>query len=133
MMENIQSNQRVVRDAFATGSPGGSVFGEYIQANWFESEEDNDMSIVSWKDLAVFAGGLLFGTAGVSVLASDDAKKVYTQATAAALRGRECVQTTAQNIRENCEDIYSDAVEINEERAAKKNAAEAVIEDAAEA
>lgn len=88
------------------------------------------MSILSWKNLAVFAGGLLFGTAGVSVLSSDDAKKVYTQATAAALRGRECVMTTAQTIRENCDDVYSDAVKINEERAAEKAQREEIIEDA---
>ena len=41
--------------------------------------------------------------------------------------------TTATTIRENCEDIYADAVEINEKRAAKKEAEEAVIEDAAAA
>ena len=40
--------------------------------------------------------------------------------------------TTATTIRENCEDIYADAVEINEKRAAKE-AEEAVIEDAAAA
>ena len=33
--------------------------------------------------VAVFAGGVLFGTAGLKVLGSKDAKKVYTQGTAA--------------------------------------------------
>ena len=85
------------------------------------------------KEIGLFIGGILAGTAGVSILSSDDAKKVYTQATAAALRGKEEVMTTATTIRENCEDIYADAIEINEKRAAKKEAEEAVIEDAAAA
>ena len=39
-----------------------------------------------YKNLALFAGGILFGSAGVKLLASKDAKKVYTHAAAAALR-----------------------------------------------
>ena len=38
---------------------------------------------VDWKKVGTFAGGFVFGTAGVKVLASDDAKKVYTQCSAA--------------------------------------------------
>lgn len=41
------------------------------------------------KKLGVFAGGVLFGTAGIAVLASKDAKKLYTQCTAAVLRGKD--------------------------------------------
>ena len=37
-----------------------------------------DFIMVDWKKIALFAGGTLFGTAGVKILASDDAKKVYT-------------------------------------------------------
>ena len=90
-----------------------------------------DLFVGNKKEIGLFIGGILAGTAGVSILSSDDAKKVYTQATAAALRGKEEVMTTATTIRENCEDIYADAVEINEKRAAKKEAEEAVIEDTA--
>ena len=36
--------------------------------------------------LGLFAGGVLFGTAGLKILTSRDAKKVYTQTTAAVLR-----------------------------------------------
>ena len=35
---------------------------------------------------ALFAGGLLFGTAGLKLLSSKDAKNVYAHTTAAALR-----------------------------------------------
>lgn len=86
------------------------------------------------KGIGLFLGGVLMGTAGISVLKSDDARKVYVQGTAAALRGKEEVMTTATTLRENCEDIYAEALEINEKRAAKKaaEAAEEIIEDMAE-
>ena len=40
---------------------------------------------INWKKVGLFASGTLFGTAGIKVLASDDAKKVYTNCTAAVL------------------------------------------------
>ena len=69
------------------------------------------------KKAGIFAGGVLFGTAGVKILASDDAKKVYTNCTAAVLRAKDCVMKTATKIQENAEDIYAEAQIINEERA----------------
>ena len=47
------------------------------------------------KKIGCFIGGVLFGTAGVKVLSSKDAKKVYTNCTAAALRAKDCVMKTA--------------------------------------
>ncbi len=85
---------------------------------------------MNWKKFGAFAGGVLFGTAGLKILSSKDAKKVYTHTTAAVLRAKECVMTTATNIKENAEDILADAKEINENRAAAEEAQ--VIEDAAE-
>ena len=82
----------------------------------------------NWKKTGIFAGGVLFGTAGIKILGSKDAKKVYTNCTAAALRAKECVMKTASNIQENAEDIYAEAQQINEDRAAK----EAEYEDAQE-
>ena len=67
--------------------------------------------------LGLFASGVLFGTAGIKVLSSKDAKKVYTHVTAAVLRGKDCVMETATRIQENAEDIYAEAKQINEERA----------------
>ena len=85
---------------------------------------------MNWTKLGIFASGVLFGTAGVKVLTSKDAKKAYTQTTAAVLRAKECVMTTATNMREGAEDILADATAINEQRA-EETAAE-VIEDASE-
>lgn len=70
------------------------------------------------KKTGIFAAGVLFGTAGIKVLSSKDAKKVYTHCTAAALRAKESVLKTVTNIQENAEDIYAEAQQINEERAA---------------
>ena len=71
---------------------------------------------MSWGKLGLFAGGVLFGTAGLKILSSKDAKKVYTHTTAAALRAKECVMTAA-TIKENADDILADAKKINEDRA----------------
>ena len=80
------------------------------------------------KKTGIFAAGVLFGTAGIKVLGSKDAKKVYTGCTAAVLRAKECVMKAATTIQENAEDIYAEAQQINEERAAK----EEIFEDEAE-
>ena len=65
----------------------------------------------------IFAAGVLFGTAGIKILTSKDAKKLYTGCTAAVLRAKDCIMKTATNLQENAEDIYADAKSINEERA----------------
>ena len=67
----------------------------------------------------IFAAGVLFGTAGIKLLSSKDAKKLYTNCTAAVLRAKECVMKTATTIQENAEDIYAEAQQINEDRAAQ--------------
>lgn len=87
---------------------------------------------INIKKIGIFAAGVLFGTAGVKILASKDAKKVYTNCTAAILRAKECVMKTATNIQENAEDIYAEAQQINEDRAAKEAAYENVTEEARE-
>ena len=72
---------------------------------------------VDGKKLGVFAAGVAFGTAGIKVLSSKDAKKLYTNCTAAVLRAKECVLKTATKVQENAEDIYAEAQQINEDRA----------------
>ena len=75
---------------------------------------------INWKKIGLFAGGTLFGTPGVKILSSKDAKKVYTGCTAAVLRAKDCVMKTATTIQENAGDIYAEAKDINEARAAKE-------------
>lgn len=81
--------------------------------------------------IGLFLGGVLFGTAGVKVLSSKDAKKAYVHCTAAALRAKDSVMKTATTIQENAEDVLAEAKQINEERAAKE--AEKVVDDEAAA
>ena len=69
------------------------------------------------KHMGIFAAGVLFGTAGIKILSGKDAKKVYTHGTAAALRAKDFCMKTAAAVQENAEDIYAEAVQINEERA----------------
>ncbi len=79
--------------------------------------------------VAVFVGGVLFGTAGMKVLGSKDAKKAYTHGVAAALRMKDCVMETTSKVQENAEDILAEAKQINEDRYEKeKNAVEAAEE-----
>ncbi len=83
------------------------------------------------KKFGLFAAGVLFGTAGIKVLSSKDAKKVYTHTTAAVLRAKDSVMETVTTVRENAEDIYADAKAINQQRVQQE--ADALIEDASEA
>lgn len=85
------------------------------------------------KHLGLFAAGVLFGTAGIKLLGSKDAKKVYTQTTAAALRVKDSVMKTVTVVRENAEDIYAGAKDINERRAEQEAADEIADQPAAEA
>ena len=81
---------------------------------------------MNMKKLGSFAAGVLFGTAGLKILGSEDAKKVYAHTTAAALRAKDCVMKAVTTVREGAQDIYADAQDINEIRAQK----DTVIEDA---
>lgn len=78
------------------------------------------------KKLAMFAAGVLFGTAGIKLLSSKDAKKAYTHITAAGLRMKDSVMETVTAVQENAADILAAAKDINEARAAKE--AEAQVE-----
>ncbi len=82
------------------------------------------------KKIGLFAGGVLFGTAGIKALSSKDAKKAYTQTTAAALRVKDSVMNTVTSVRENADDIYAGAQAINEQRAEEE--ACIIVEDASE-
>ena len=79
---------------------------------------------INWKKPGLFAAGVAFGTAGIKILTSDDAKKLYTNCTAAVLRAKETVMNTVTTVQKNAEDIYEGAKQNNEARAEAKVAAE---------
>ena len=82
---------------------------------------------MTMKKIAMFAAGVLFGTAGIKLLGSKDACKVYAHTAAAALRAKDSVMTTVTALREGADDIYAEAKAINERRAEAEAAA--VVED----
>lgn len=88
------------------------------------------MKKIDVKNTGIFAAGVLFGTAGIKLLASKDAKKAYTHGTAAVLRAKEFVMKTVTTLQENVEDIYAEAQQINEERAAQQEVWEEEKEEA---
>lgn len=77
----------------------------------------NFVNKVDVKKTGIFAAGVLFGTAGIKILSSKDAKKLYTNCTAAVLRAKDCIMKTATLVQENAEDIYAEAQQMNEDRA----------------
>ncbi len=81
--------------------------------------------------IALFIWGTLFGSAGLKILSSKDARKVYTHTTAAVLRCKDEVMKHVELVQESCSDILADAKQINADR---KKAEEAeFIEESAEA
>lgn len=86
---------------------------------------------IDGKKTGIFAAGVLFGTAGIKLLTSRDAKKVYSHGTAAVLRAKDCIMKTVTNVQENASDIYAEAKQINAYREIEAEAQ--VVEDEAEA
>lgn len=86
---------------------------------------------IDGKKTGIFAAGVLFGTAGIKLLTSRDAKKVYSHGTAAVLRAKDCIMKTVTNVQENASDIYAEAKQINADRDIEAEAQ--VVEDEAEA
>ena len=78
------------------------------------------LNVSHMKKLGLFLGGVLFGTAGVKLLSSKDAKKAYVHVTAAGLRMKASVMGTVTTVQENAADILASAKELNEDRAAKE-------------
>ena len=67
------------------------------------------------KKLALFLGGVVFGSAGFKVLSSKDAKKVYTQTTAAVLRMKDCTMQTVNKVQEEA-GLKSSGKDLNNRR-----------------
>ena len=89
------------------------------------------LDLFKWSHVGIFAGGILFATKGVELLRSRESRDVFVKATALGVRNRDDVMKCVTSIREECEDIYADALELNkkkEEETAAQTAKE-VIED----
>ena len=73
-----------------------------------------------YSKLAFFAGGVLFGSLGLKLLTSKDAKQVYTHLTAAGLRAKDSVMEAVTCVQEQAGDILASAKDLNDERAARE-------------
>ena len=73
-----------------------------------------------YSKLACFVGGALFGSVGIKLLSSKDAKNAYVHVAAAGLRMKDSVMQSVTTVQENASDILASAKELNEERAAKE-------------
>lgn len=80
--------------------------------------------------IAIFVYGALFGSAGLRILASRDARKVYTHLTAAGLRCKQELMRNVDQVQAVCSDILADAKKINAEREAAESVA--FVEDASQ-
>ena len=80
------------------------------------------------RGFRLFAGGVLFGTAGLKILGSRDAKRGYAHIAAALMRARDEVMKQVTSVRESFSDVMADARDINAKRAQEEAA---IIEDAA--
>ncbi len=83
---------------------------------------------MGWGKVGLLVGGAVLGSYGTRILGSRDAKKIYTQCTAAALRMKDEVVKDFTTLKENAEDIAAEAKDINEKRQQEYEAQ--MIEDA---
>ena len=65
-----------------------------------------------YSKLALFVGGALFGSVGIKLLSSKDAKKAYVHATAAGLRMKDYVMET---VAKEAEEAAAAQLETSEE------------------
>ena len=79
----------------------------------------------STSKLAYFVGGALFGSVGIKLLTSKDAKNFYVKATAAGLRAKDSVMETVTTVQEEASDILAAAKDLNEAQAAAEAEAQA--------
>lgn len=79
---------------------------------------------MSWHvgKLLYVAAGAFGATVGLRIVTGPKARKVYTEATAFALREKDRALKTYTEVKEACGDIYADALEINEALSKKERA-----------
>ncbi len=81
-----------------------------------------------------FLGGLLVGAKGKEIFGSKDAKKVYSKVLSYGLDAKDCILETTDSLKENLEDVYAEAKEMQGTRAEQKEKEKeaAIIDDAAD-
>ena len=76
--------------------------------------------MVDVKKIALFVGGVVFGSAGFKLLSSSDAKKVYTQTTAAVLRMKDSTMETVSKVQDETRNAKINLKDSNSSRNSEK-------------
>nr|WP_228099293.1 DUF6110 family protein [Granulicatella sp. 19428wC4_WM01] len=61
------------------------------------------------KKSSVFLGGVAFGSAGLKLLASRDAKKVYAKVLATSYKMKDGLDATVSCVKQHADDVLQDA------------------------
>ena len=64
------------------------------------------------KKSGVFAGGLLFGSLGLKLLASKDAKHVYAKAVATSYKLKDGIDATVSTVKQHADDVLEEAKDL---------------------
>jgi len=71
------------------------------------------------KKSGVFAGGVLFGSLGLKLLASKEAKHVYAKAVATSYKLKDGLDATVSQLKQHADDVLAEANDLYvEEKAA---------------
>ena len=76
------------------------------------------------KNTSVFAGGVLFGSLGLKLLASKDAKHVYAKAVATSYKLKDGIDATVSTVKQHADDVLEEAKDLY----AEEKSAELVVE-----
>ena len=64
------------------------------------------------KKSGVFAGGLLFGSLGLKLLASKEAKHVYAKAVATSYKLKDGIDATVSTVKQHADDVLEEAKDL---------------------
>lgn len=82
------------------------------------------------KDSGAFLGGIAFGTLGLKVLCSDDAKKKYAKVIAKSYLAKDKIGDALSQTKQHADDVLADAADIYE--AEKKKEADKAFDSSEE-
>ena len=69
----------------------------------------------------VFAGGVAFGTVGLKLLSSKDAKKGYSVVLSKLYKAKDEVEGTISNIKQHADDVVADAKDLYDKEKKESN------------
>lgn len=61
------------------------------------------------KKSSLFLSGVVFGTAGLKLLASKEAKNIYSKTIAKSYKMKDCINNSVSNVKQQADDVLQDA------------------------